>query len=72
MTGPAIYQAAETGQMREAGAVSGFVLEIHELRDDGQPRCGPKPDSWRGNPMSLVKLCRGWVTCRRCAGITGH
>lgn len=72
MTRPAIYQAADIGQMREVGAVGGFELEIHELRDDGQPRCGPKPDSWRGKPMSLVRLGRGGVTCLRCASITGH
>ena len=75
MTGPPIYEADETGQMREGGAigaVADFELEIHELRDDGQPRCGPKPDSWRGKPMRLVDLGRGWVTCKRCAQITGN
>jgi hypothetical protein len=58
--------------MREVGALSGFVLEIHELQEDGQPRCGPKPDSWQGKPMRLVSLGRGSVTCKRCAQITGH
>jgi hypothetical protein len=74
MTGPRTYQADETRQMREGGAVgrvADFELEIHELRDDGRPRCGPKPDSSRGKPMRLVKLGRGWVTFKRCAQITG-
>jgi hypothetical protein len=72
MTRAAIYQAEETGQMREAGATTGFVLEIHELRDDGLPVCGPKPDSYQGKPMVLVPLGRRPVTCRSCARITGH
>lgn len=42
--------------MREATATTGFVLEIHELRDEGLPLCGPKPDSWRGKKMQLVPL----------------
>ena len=71
MTGPPIYQADDTGQMREVGAVDGFVLQVHELSDDGRPRCGRKPDTWRGRPMALVKLGRSSVTCRRCAQITG-
>ena len=72
MTGPAIYQANETGQMREASATTGFMLEIHELRDDGHPVCGRKPDSWRDKKMRLVALGAGPVTCASCARITGH
>ena len=72
MTGPGIYQANETGQMRERGATTGFELEIHELRDDDLPLCGPRPDSWRGKPMDLVRLGAGPVTCGLCARITGH
>ena len=47
-------------------------LDIHEMRDDGHPRCGRKPDSWQGNPMVPVKLGLGVVTCLSCARITGH
>jgi hypothetical protein len=72
MPGPPIYYADETGQMRERGHPGPFVLEIHELRDDGQPRCGPKPDTWQGKPMDLVPLGPGSVTCKRCAQITDH
>jgi hypothetical protein len=72
MKGPPIYEVEETGQMSEVGASRPFKLEIHELRDDGQPRCGPKPDSWRRKPMRLVELGREWVTCKSCARITGH
>ncbi len=72
MTGATIYQADESGQMREAAATTGFLLEIHELRHDRLPLCGPKPDSWRGRTMLLVKLGRGPVTCGSCARISGH
>lgn len=70
MTGPPIYQADDTAQMREAGATDGSGLQVHELRDDGQPLCGRKPDRWRGRPMRLVPLGRSSVTYRRCAQIT--
>ena len=70
MTGPSIYDASDTGQMREAGAAAGFRLDIHELRDDGLPVCGPKPDSWQGKNMALVELGPGSVTCKSCAKIT--
>jgi hypothetical protein len=63
------YQANDTGQMREANAVTGFELKIHELRADGLPLCGPKPDSWRGKRMVLVRLGSGAVTCLSCARI---
>jgi hypothetical protein len=73
MTGPAIYQAGDTGQMRlvTAKATSGS-LELHELRDDGLPLCGPKPESWQGKQMQLVSLGAGPVTCQLCARITAH
>jgi len=70
--GAADLQADETGQMRMLGAAGDWELEIHELGDDGQPRCGPKPDSYRGKTMRLVKLGRASVTCKPCAQITGH
>ncbi len=71
MTGPAIYQARARGQMRSANPPHG--LEIHELRDDGEPVCGPKPDSHhKEGRMTLVKLDAGPVTCKSCAKITSH
>jgi hypothetical protein len=59
--------------MREASdTTTASSLRVHELRDDGLPLCGPKPDSWEGNAMVLVPLGRGGVTCLSCARITGH
>jgi hypothetical protein len=73
MPGPDIYHASETGQMRLRGYPGpNFELEIHELRDDGEPRCGPKPRVWNGKPMDLVPLGPRYVTCKRCAQITDH
>ena len=69
---PAMYQAPETGRMQEATATTGFELKIHELRDDGLPLCGPKPDSYKGRTMRLVKLGPGPVTCGSCARITSR
>ena len=58
--------------MREAAATTGVVLELYELRDDGLPLCGRKPDLWRGRTMRLVKLGRGPATCRSCARPSGY
>ena len=72
MTGPPIYQADDTGQMRLAAtAHEPNGLRVHELRPDtGLPLCGPKRDTWQGQPMNLVRLGRESVTCLRCAQIT--
>jgi hypothetical protein len=70
--GPMPYRAENTGRMQLRGHPGPFELKIHELRDDGQPRCGPKPGTWRGQPMDLVALGAGDVTCERCAQITDH
>lgn len=65
------YPANETGQMRgDKKLASG--LRIHELRPDGLPLCGPKPDTWKGGPMWLVDLGPGSVDCGLCALITGR
>jgi hypothetical protein len=70
--GSPIYHADARVQVQERGHPGPFVLEIHEMRDDGEPRCGPKPREWRGKPMDPVPLGPGSVTCQRCAQITDH
>ena len=71
MPGSPIYHTDETVQVQERGHPGPFVTEIHELRDDGRPRCGPKPGR-QGKPMDPVPLGPGWVSCKRCAQLTGH
>jgi len=74
MPGAPIYRADETVQVRERG-YSGpldWELEVHEMRHDGEPRCGPKPRHWQGKAMDPVPLGPGYVTCKSCARITGH
>ena len=73
MPGPALYTAPQTGQMRWAYSAGNQTLghhplEIHELGRNYLPRCGAKP----GPGKVLVKLGRGSVTCKACAGFTGH
>jgi hypothetical protein len=58
--------------MQERSHSGPFVLEIHEMRADGEPRCGPKRREWQGKPMDPVPLGPDWVTCKRCAQILGH
>ena len=72
MHGPPIYHANATVRMQARGHPGPFDLEIHEMRDDGEPRCGPKPRRYKGKPMDPVPVGPGPVTCKRCAQITGH
>ena len=69
---PIYHTTTDRGQMREVGTTANFELEIHELGDNGEPLCGPKRDSWRGEKMVLVVIGPGPVTCKSCARITGH
>jgi hypothetical protein len=56
--------------MRRAGD-STSTLEIHEMRADGKPLCGPKPRRWMGYTMLTAKMGPGPVTCSACAKIRG-
>ena len=67
MTGPPIYTANETGQIREVESKKSR-LEIHELAGNGLPLCGNTP----APAKLLAKLGQGFVTCGSCAGFTGH
>jgi hypothetical protein len=72
VTGPPIYEARETGQIRDRGGTPPFSLEIHELRDDGRTFCGNMPVDWTRKTMDLERLGQGAVTCKACARFTGH
>jgi hypothetical protein len=53
MPGAPIYHADETVQVRQRG-YSGprdWELETHEMRHDGEPRCGPKPREYQGKAI---------------------
>lgn len=61
------YEADKTVQMRvvyKPGRDS--TLDIHEMREDGHPRCGKKQNSWKGHTMRPVALGRATVTCLSC------
>jgi hypothetical protein len=70
VTGPPIYEAPHTGQIRKADAVGQrSSLEIHDLGTDGRRTlCGNMPVPGK----VLQPLGRGPVTCGACAGHTGH
>jgi hypothetical protein len=73
-----VYQAALTAQIRyKANPLKDTGLEVHELRTaGGRTFCGngtaPHHLSHKGQPLELVSLGPGKVTCGSCQRITGH
>lgn len=60
----------KVGQIQYHGSSEPSRLKIHELRDDGLPRCGQPVRPFRGRRMVLVDLSRRRpqpaVNCLRC------